>query len=407
MRSTIRSMMCAGLAAVLLLAACGDDSSDSSSSSDTTADETSSSEIEPGAFAAENYTTDLTEVCPETLRAQLGWLAEPEQHVFYQLIGGGGTMEQNKYSGPLGSTGINFEILDGGPGLGDGVTVASSLYAGNLVQGVTPDLALMADGDNIAASGEFPVVSVLQGFEKDPQNLVFDPETYDLTDIDSVIAAVEDEGAEIYVTTKQLAYVQFLIGSGVPEEAFIEGFAGDYEKFIVANGELINQGYSTDTNPRLEDELPEWGKPTGGVYLADLGWDTYAANVQVATERLDELSPCLELLVPIMQQAIVDYVADPTEVNEMLAAYNEAGNGAPFWTTSIEHNTAAYDVMVADGLIGNGEDGTIGNAEGTRIQDTIDIVVPILQEQGVEVNADITPEDMFTDQFLDPSIGLP
>lgn len=34
-------------------------------------------------------------------------------------------MEQNNYSGPLGSTGINLKILHGGPGLGD-TTVASS-----------------------------------------------------------------------------------------------------------------------------------------------------------------------------------------------------------------------------------------------------------------------------------------
>jgi hypothetical protein len=400
--------MLAGLATVLFLAACGDDgSSEASDSGDTTADETSSSEIEPGAFAAENYTTDLADVCPDPLRVQLGWLAEPEHHVFFQLIGGGGTMEQNKYSGPLGSTGIDLEILDGGPGLGDGVTVASSLYAGNLVQGVTPDIAFIADGDIVAASGEFPIISVLQAFEKDPQNLVFDPETYDLTDLDSVIAAVEEEGAQIYVTSKQLAYVQFLIGSGVPEDAFIEGFAGDYERFITAGGSLINQGYSTDTNPRLEDEIPEWGKPTGGVYLADLGWDTYSQNVVVAESRLEELRPCLEGLVPIMQQSIVDYIADPTEVNEMLASYNEQGFGAPFWTTSMVHNEAAYDVMVEDGLVANGGDDTIGNAEGDRIQNTIDIVVPILLEQGVEVNGDITPEDMFTDEFLDPSIGLP
>lgn len=403
------------LAGAILASACGGDDDDAGASTSDTpeateADESDDTDAEaadgPGAFAAANYTTDLTGVCPDPLRVQLSWLAEPEFAVPYQLIGGSGEMTQNKYSGPLGSTGITLEVLDGGPGLGDGATVASSMYAGNLVQGVTPDLGMFGDGNAISEYGEFPTISVFNSLEKDPQNLVFDPGTYDITDLESLIAAVEG-GAQIYVTGKFVGYVQYLIGQGVPEDAFIEGFAGDYDRFIAAGGSLINQGFSTDTNSRLTSEIPEWGKPVEDVYIDDLGYSAYPINVYVTTERLEELSPCLELLVPMMQQAMVDYVNDPTEVNELIAKYNDEGFGAVYWTTSVEHNDAAHQTMVDDGLVGNGDDETLGNAEVERMQTLIDILGPILEAQGVDTfDPSVTPDDIFTDQFLDPSIGL-
>lgn len=410
-------LLCAGA-----VAACGDDD-DGEAAGDTTttaapaddaptttgdapADDDAGSG-EPGAFAAEHYTTDLSDACPNPLRIQLSWLAEPEYAVAYQLIGGGGEMSQNKYSGPLGSTGIDLEIIDGGPGI-DFAPVPSALYAGNLVAGVTPDLGLYGDGDAITTSGEFPTISVLQSFDRDPQNLVFDPEHYDITDIDSLVAATTEEDAQLYVLGKFSGYVQYLLGQGVPDGAFIEGFGGDYDRFIAAGGTLINQGFSTDTNFRLEEELPEWGKPVDGVYLDELGYSSYPINVYVASNRLDELSDCLTGLVPLMQQAVVDYMADPAEVNEAIAEYNDGGFGAPFWTTSVEHNEAAHAVMEADELVSNGEDDTLGNAEGTRLQDLIDILVPILDTQGNDSHdPEVTPDDLFTDQFLDPSIGLP
>ena len=124
------------MALCLLAAACGGDDDDTGEAAPETG-----TDAEAGAFAAEHYTTDLSEDCPDPVIVQKDWLAEAEHAAMYQLIGGGGTMEQNAYRGPLGSTGVDLEILDGGPGLGDGITTSSSLYAGNLVQGKEPMLA--------------------------------------------------------------------------------------------------------------------------------------------------------------------------------------------------------------------------------------------------------------------------
>jgi hypothetical protein len=401
------------LAGSLFLAACGDDDS-----SDTTADPTETTAAgstdttggaasgEPGSFAAANYTTDLTGVCPEKLVVQLPWLAEPEYAGVYQLIGGGGKMETNSYSGPLGSTGIELQILDGGPGVGF-VPIPTTLTAGNLVMGITPDIGIYGIGDAISSSKSFPTIGVLNFFQKDPQNLVFDADTYSIDSVEDLVEATND-GAQIYVTGKYVPYVQYLIGKGVPEGAFIEGFGGDYDKFITSGGSLINQGFSTDTNFRLEKELTDYGKAVDDIYLADLGYDVYAISAFVAESRFEELSPCLEELVPLMQQAMVDYIADPTEVNQLTADYNDAGHGAAYWQTSVPHNEVAHQVMVEDELVSNGTDDTLGNDEDGKIQASIDLLLPILESINNDTyDPEVTVEDIYTEEFIDPSIGLP
>ena len=70
----------------------------------------------PGAFAKENYTTPLADVCPDPLIIQKDWLAQAEHGGFYQMIGAAGEMSAGKYVGPLGSTGIDLMILEGGGG---------------------------------------------------------------------------------------------------------------------------------------------------------------------------------------------------------------------------------------------------------------------------------------------------
>ena len=58
------------------------------------------------------------------------------------------------------------------------------------------------------------------------------------------------------------------------------------------------------------------------------------------------------------------------------------------------------------GIVGNGDNATLGDFDLQRVQETIDIVVPIYSGQRRDVAADLTPEDLVTNQFIDSSIGL-
>ena len=328
-----------GLVLSLAAAACGSDDSSSSDSTATTA--SSGSTSGPGAFAKAHYTTDLSKVCPNPIIVQKDWLAEAEHGAMYQMIGGGGEMSQNDYKGPLGSTGVDLEILDGGPGLGDGISTASSLYAGNLVMNKKPTLAFVGIDDAAQTSKKFPVTGVFAALDKSPTMLMYDPTKYhDL----KTVADVKKTGADLYVTSKTLSYVQYLMGQGIPGNKIIEGYAGDKEKFIASGGKLINQGYVSNEVYSYEHETDAWNKPVDHVLVYDLGYKPYPSVLSVRTDKLKELAPCLKKLVPIMQHAQADYIKDPAEVNKLLTEYNPKYS-ADFWFTSKGLSDAAVKVM--------------------------------------------------------------
>jgi hypothetical protein len=318
------------------------------------------------------------------------------------MIGGGGEMSQNVYKGPLGATGVDLEVLDGGPGLGDGVSTASSLYAGNLVLDKKPTLAFVGIDDAIQTSEKFPVTGVFAALDKSPTMLMYDPEKYqDL----KTVKDVADTGADVYVTSKTMSYVQYLISQGLPDGKIIEGYAGDKEKFIAAGGKLINQGYVSNEVYSYEHETDAWNKPVDHVLVYDLGYKPYPSVLSVRTDQLDKLKPCLEKLVPIMQQAQIDYINDPAEVNKLLTEYNP-DSSAPFWFTSAGLNDAAVKVMKKEKIVTDGPEG-FGSMDEARVQDLIDILEPIFEKQGIDTAVeDVSPKTVMTNEFIDPTIKL-
>jgi hypothetical protein len=380
--------------ALLTAAACGgdDDESDGPSAASTPSGESA-------------YTTDLSKDCPDPFVVQKDWLAEAEHAAFYQLIGPGGEMSENQYTGPLGDTGIDLTIIDGGQGMGEGQGAIQTLTAGNLKFNITPDMAFVSTDDLAIYSKAYPATGVVTPLDKSPQMLFWDPETYpDGFETVDDLAALEDvDGAKVYVRSITDSFGKYLVEEGVPEDLFLEGYAGDGENFVANNGKWLNQGYSSNELWDFEHGR-EWEKPVDYVYVSDLGYDFYPSVPSVATERLDELGPCLEKLVPLIQQAEVDYLADPGPVNELLATYNEEGYGAAFWKTPLELNEAAAEVMKRDELVGNGSDQTVGNFDLERVQTTIDNVSDGFDERA---NPDVTPEDIVTNAFIDETISMP
>jgi len=411
-----KSIIAVLLGLAITVSACGS-SSDSADTAEVTTDTEITSDTAsgtdmaesdaPGAFAAAHYTTPLADVCPNPLIVQKDWLAEVEHHGLYQLIGGAGEATQNIYKGPLGSTGIDLQIIDGGPGLGDGSTPSSALYAGNLVQGVTPQLAYVYTDDATLLSKKFPTVAVFAPLDSNPQGLMYDPEVYgEIKTVDDLKAAV-DKGAKMYVTSKQYSYVRYLIGKGVPSDAFVEGYAGDKDKFVTNEGKWLNQGYESSEPYTFSKETPEWNKPVKFVTVNELGLGIYPLTVAVAKEKLAELSPCLKKLVPIMQQAVVDYIANPAEVNTLVESINAKDLGAAFWKTSIGLNDAATEAFATRGFVSNGDNATIGDFDEARIQGVMDILKPLFTADGsTTMDPAVKAADVFTNEFLDPAIGL-
>jgi hypothetical protein len=396
MRNSRRWRPAAALLAVALLAtACSGDDDDAGG------DEGSQSAVPSGESP---YTTDLSDVCPDPFVVQKDWLAEVEHAAFYQLIGPGGEMSENQYRGPLGETGIELQIIDGGPGLGQGQNAIQTLTAGNLRFNVTADMAFVSSDDLAIYSAEYPAVGVVAPLDRSPQMLFWDPERYQdgFENVDQLIALDNTDGARIYVRSIDDSFGRYLVEQGVPAELFVEGYQGDGENFVANDGAWLNQGYSSNEVWDFENGR-EWERPVDYVYVSELGYDFYPSVPSVAADRLEELGPCLERLVPLIQQAQVDYIQDPAMVNQLLTDYNDGDYGAGFWKTPLELNEAGAQIMAEDDLVGNGNNATLGDFEMERVQTTIDNIVDSLDDRA---NPEVAPEDIVTNAFIDESIGI-
>ncbi len=409
-----RTPLAALLALMLVAAACG--SSDSAGSTDT---DDSGGEETPATTAApatddggdddgEAMASGLADVCESPLVLQKDWLAETEHAAFYQMIGDAGVGSEGRFEGPIGDTGVDLIILEGGGGLGlgDGEAPFSSLYTGNSKAGLTPHFAYVGTDDAIIFSEQFPALAVVTPLDKDPQILFWDPATYPdgFSSVEDLTAFAGTGDGKIYIGNASRSYGKFLVDAGVPTDVFVEGYAGDSENFVTNGGAWLNQGYASNEVWDFENGR-QWEKDVDYVYVADLGWNKYPSAVSIATNRLEELTPCLEVFVPMVQQAQIDYVNDPGMVNQIIFDFNEAGFGAGFWKTPLGLNEAGTAVMLADGLVGNGSytPDTLGDFDDARAQALIDILGDDLDDRAKE---GVTPADVQTNQFIDESIGL-
>lgn len=360
---------------------------------------------EPGAHARQAYKTPLADVCPNPFIIQKDWLAQAEQGGLYNLIGAAGKMESGRYTGPLGSTGIDLVILEGGGGigLGDGETAYSALHMGNSKAGMRPHLGYQELDNAFTFSKRFPVVGVIAPLETAPQGLFWDRGTYPdgFRSVDDLKAFAASGKGMIYISTIQRTFGLFLVKSGVPKEVFVEGYRGDGENFVTNNGTWLNQGFVT-AEPYIFSTGKNWNKPIDAVTVGELGYPNYTGMLAIAADRMEELAPCLEKIVPLIQQSMVDYIADGSEVLQVLHEFNEGGFATSWWKTPMSDLEFAWKTM-GERIVHNGNNSTVGDFDMDRVARMLEIVKPWLDERAVD---GVTPEMVVTNRFIDSSIGF-
>jgi hypothetical protein len=338
----------------------------------------------------------LADVCPADLVLQLDWFPEAEYGVYYSLIGADGELDAAKgsYKGPLLDTGVNLEIRAGGPFIGQ-QTVQSLMFQDDSI-----NLGLVHTDDAVRFSKQFPVTGVVAPLEHSPLALLWDPEAHDFTSFEDIGAS----GATILVFTKAVNYVPFLIKKGlVPESSFDDSFDGSYSRFVADNS-IVQQAFVTETPYRLENEIAEYAKPVDTILVSESGYDPYLSSLSVKTDALEEMAPCLTKLVPIVQQAQVDYITDPAAANQVMVDVATGMN--TFWTLSNDLLTFGNEQMLANDIVSNGTDSTLGNFDDARVQQVIDDFQTTFGTDVDTSNADVTPAAITTNQFIDTSIGL-
>ena len=66
----------------------------------------------------------------------------------------------------------------------------------------------------------------------------------------------------------------------------------------------------------------------------------------------------------------------------------------------------SVDTMLGDGLISNGDNDTLGDFSPEQLQEAIDQVIPIFQARNREVPDALSADEIATNEFVDPAIGL-
>jgi hypothetical protein len=405
----------------LALAACGsDDATDTATTDADTTDaaaDTSAAGAETTEAAAETTAADadttagdagaagdasLAGICPDTISLQTDWNPEAEHGFVYQLIGDGYTIDKEKVSvtGPLVTsdgtdTGVDFEVRSGGPAIGF-QTVTSQLYQDDSLL-----LGYVYTDEAIQNSAEFPTIAIESGFEKNPQMIMWDPATY--PDVETI----EDIGtAGILVRYfNGAAYMDYFTQSGILSADQVDGsYDGTPALFVADQGQSAQQGFGSAEPYIYENEVADWGKPIKYAYINDAGWENYAESISTLPENVTEYAECFAKLVPMIQQASIDYLADPARTNALiLDAVAEFDNG---WVYTQGVADFAVETIQNDGLVANGPDDTVGNFDLDRVNALIEKAIPVYEALGQTPKEGLTAEDIVTNEFIDPSIGL-
>lgn len=378
--------------AALALAGCSGSGSSSSPGS------TSASKA-----AAASPAVSLKGVCPATITVQTDWNPEADHGHLYEMIGGTPKVDAQKkvvtgdlYSGGK-PTGVKLAIRSGGPAIGF-QSVSQQMYTDKSIT-----LGYVSTDEAVQDSVKLPTTAVFAENTISPQMIMWDPKTYpSVTDIKSLGVALQKSGGVIRYF-KGAAYMAYLQGAGIlPASVLDSSYDGTPLKFAAAKGKDAQQGFATAEPYIYEHEVGAWMKPVKNQLINNTGYPIYPEAMSVRTGDLTSMSACLKKLVPVMQQADVDYVASPDKANDLITSLvTQYNNG---WVYDKAVAQFAAQQIKALKLVGNGPDGYIGEMDTARVQKIIDLDTPIFTKAGTAPKSGVTPADLFTNKFLSKSV---
>ena len=346
---------------------------------------------------AEAVAAGLGGVCPSPLVLQTDWFPESEHGAMYELIGEGYEVDQNNgvVRGPmvLGGTdlGIEWEVRAGGPFLG-GSSVSEHMALDSSIH-----LGYASTDQQVNHWDVTQLVSVVAPLEKNPQMVMWDLDVYpDLTGIHEI----GERGIVVQVFSGG-TFPDVFIAQGIWDEENVDkAYTGSPARFI-SDGDIAQQGFASAEPYQYEFVHTDYGKLVGFELLHDAGFEIYSQTIGVRNGQIEELRPCLERLVPIIQQAGVNFDASPDRANAIIV--DAVATYDTWWTYSPE--LAAFSVQAQRdyGLVGDGPDNTAGNMEASRYEKTLND----MRAAGMEgIDADLTADQLFTNEFIDPNISF-
>jgi hypothetical protein len=274
--------------------------------------------------------------------------------------------------------------------------VSSQLYKDSSIT-----LGYLGTDEQIALSATQPTVAVMAGLQISPQIIEWSPQAHPTW---KTIADIGKTGTKV-LYFQGASYMDYLIGKGILSKSQVDGsYDGTPTAFVASGGQYAVQGFATAEPYIWSNDVRSWDKPLKYQLIADAGFNFYQQEIGVRKDKLAALTPCLKKLVPIMQQAVVDYITNPASTEKLILQLVTAYNNGWVYT----QGTADYAVatMKQLGIVGDAPDGTLGAFTDARVQQLIGILTPIYAKQGKQTLPGLKPSDIVTNQFTDPSISL-
>jgi hypothetical protein len=386
-----RRLAATALAAVLALIAAG--CSDSS---------TTSGGQQARSSAASGSPSNLKGVCPDTVVFQTNWWMQAEYGGLYHLLGSDPTVDanKNKVTGTLvddgTDTGVKIELRAGGPA--NNFTPSTSLlYTDDSITFGGADLDQVAQ---VSGSGK-PVLSVFAPLDLSPVVLLWDPTQHPQF---KTIADIGKTDTKV-IYFQGATYMAYLIGARLLRQNQVSAtYEGTPDQWKASKGSIVQQGFVTNEVLRYQSDPTVWGKKVAYQLVADSGYPLYPETLTIRPDRKAELAPCLKKLVPILQRSDAAYAKDSGPTNQLIAdLISKFPKAFPY---TKQQGDAAAKAMLDNRILGNGNDKAIGNFDMDRVQRILTIVTPIFAAQKTPVKAGLTADQMVTNEFIDPNIGL-
>jgi hypothetical protein len=388
-QAKLKAALIGGVALATLATACSSSTSSTSSSSSNTSQAAASSPI------------SLAGICPNPVIVQTDWYPESDDFIPYELAGPNGTVNtSNKsYTAELldngKSTGVQIQVRAGGPAIGDQL-VSAELYENPSIL-----LGFVETDEAIELSKTQPTVAVIADRQEAPTVIAWSPAEHPGV---KTIAQLGKTGTTV-LYYNGAPYMDYLVGAGILSKTQVDGsYNGTPADFVASGGKDALQGYATAEPYEYAHEVTQWDKPLTYQLVSTYGYDPYP-SLAALPQNITKYASCFKKLVPIIQQGIVDYAANPAPADALIVKLAQEYNTG--WQYDAGEAAYAAQTMVADNIIANSPDGTVGAFDDSRISKLIGLVSPIYTKDGKTIKPGLTPQDITTNQFLDPSIHLP
>jgi hypothetical protein len=288
------------------------------------------------------------------------------------------------------------EIRNGGPAIGY-QTVSAQMYADKSIT-----LGQVNTDEAVANSKSQPTIAVVAPLEISPLMILWGTKAH--PDFNTIADIGQTDTKILYYQTD--AYAQYLIGAGLVGPArWTARTTARRPGSSPRRARSPTPGSPPRSRTSSRTSCRARARSTRGLQLInDTGYPMYSEALSIRAEDKDKLAPCLKKLVPILQQASVDFISNPGPTNQLVISTVEEDEG--LLDVLVGMADYAVKTLKSLGLVGNGPDKTLGNIQDSRIQRMIDILKPIYATQHKEIKDGLKPSDIYTNEYINPAIGL-